>query len=212
MSLDASRWACQQRCGKGVVKLVLMSMADRADEAHCCYPSIVRLVRDTELNRKTVQSAIAQLVKLGLIRDTGKRRGHTGKVKIYQLIGVPDRHAQPVAVLDKKQREPYSDDNEPDYGPVRKEQSVQPDSRAFAASQKGNGTTNGLIRDKVDKTDGNKPISGIIKPVKSAHIWNDSINVMSPYIPANKPIYNPLNEPIYGPQNLSVEPISRTYQ
>jgi len=92
MSLDATRWAWQQRCGKGVDKLVLMSMADRADEAHCCYPSISRLTFDTELNRKTVQGAISRMVESGLILDTGKRKGRTGQVKVYQLVGVPDRY------------------------------------------------------------------------------------------------------------------------
>jgi hypothetical protein len=55
VSLDATRWAwLQQIAGPPGVKLVLLSLADRADEYHRCYPSIARLVKDTGMHRDTV--------------------------------------------------------------------------------------------------------------------------------------------------------------
>jgi len=142
MSLDAMRWAMVQCPSKSVYKFVLVVMADRADEANCCFPSIKRLCLDTMQDRKTVIAGLQCLVEQGLIRDTGRRKGHTGKVKVYQLVGVPDRHAQAVAMQDSKQR---SDTNEPADGPVRKKGAVKPVSRAFAPPQKGNGAVNGMI-------------------------------------------------------------------
>lgn len=87
MSLDATRWAWMQTCRRATDKLVLLSMADRADENHVCFPSVTRLSADTQLNRKTVMEAIRRLQKVGLI-DTVKS---TGASNVYRLVGVPDR-------------------------------------------------------------------------------------------------------------------------
>ncbi|MGK3404269.1 helix-turn-helix domain-containing protein, partial [Escherichia coli] len=45
--------------------------------ASFCYPSIERLVKDTCLNKKTVQAGLISLMKMGLISDTGERKGAT---------------------------------------------------------------------------------------------------------------------------------------
>lgn len=122
MSLDAYRWAWQQRCDKSMDKFVLVSMADRADETHCCFPSVSRLTQDTQLDRKTVIGALDRLSRRGLIRDTGKRKGRTGKVKVYQLMGVEDRHA-PSAVMSLN----------------------TPNNRTIESTQKRNDTENGTV-------------------------------------------------------------------
>lgn len=92
MSLDASVWAWKQKCGKSSSKLVLLSLADRAGADHCAFPSIETLSNDTELNSKTIRSAIKHLIEIELIRDTNSRKGPTQQVKVYQLIGVIGRH------------------------------------------------------------------------------------------------------------------------
>lgn len=86
MSRAATDWAWSIDPGKAPLKLILLSMADRADEEHCCYPSIDRLVRDTSLNKKTVQAGINELAKLGLIKDTGERKGPTRRVRVFRLM------------------------------------------------------------------------------------------------------------------------------
>ena len=88
MSIDATRWAWQQAIIRSTDKLVLLSLADRANEAHQCYPSIVRLATDTGCNRKTVMEAIKRLEDLGLIAANKT----WGKGTVYQLVGVVDRH------------------------------------------------------------------------------------------------------------------------
>lgn len=92
MSLDATRWAWQQRVGKSSAKTVLLSLADLANARDECYPSIPALVFDTELNRKTVIANLDYLEKIGLIEDSGNRVGRTGQVKVYRLLGVEHRH------------------------------------------------------------------------------------------------------------------------
>ena len=112
MSLDATIWAwkVRQKQKKGgsikpLKKLVLLSLADRASEDHCAYPSVARLVEDTEMDRKTVLKIIDELIEDGLIIDTGERKGRTKQVKVYQLVGVNGRETVPITVL-------LSDENE----------------------------------------------------------------------------------------------------
>ena len=85
MSRKATDWAWGVNVKPATLKLILLSMADRADEYHCCYPSIARLVKDTSLNKKTIQSGIAKLAEIGLIHDTGGRKGPTKRVRIFRL-------------------------------------------------------------------------------------------------------------------------------
>lgn len=87
MSLDATRWAWQQKV-TATQKLVLLSLADRADENHHCYPSTARLVNDTGLYRETIFKAIDDLEKLNLL--SVKRE--LGKGNKFTLLGVNERH------------------------------------------------------------------------------------------------------------------------
>ncbi len=122
MSLDATIWAWkvrqkQKRGGslKPLKKLVLLSLADRASEDHCAYPSMARLVEDTEMDRKTVLKIIDELIEDGLIIDTGERKGRTKQVKVYQLLGVKGRETIPTTVLLNTED---SDLNSPNSGTV----------------------------------------------------------------------------------------------
>ncbi|TPR84856.1 helix-turn-helix domain-containing protein [Acinetobacter baumannii] len=98
MSLDATVWAWKKKFtqAKGgsspaLKKLVLLSMADRADEQHCCYPSSTRLAEDCQINKKTLFKILDELSSEGLIFDTGERKGRTKQVIVYRLIGVQGR-------------------------------------------------------------------------------------------------------------------------
>ncbi|MEG1235746.1 MAG: helix-turn-helix domain-containing protein, partial [Acinetobacter sp.] len=122
MSLDATIWAwkVRQKQKKGgslkpLKKLVLLSLADRASEDHCAYPSMARLVEDTEMDRKTVLKIIEELIEDGLIVDTGERKGRTKQVKVYQLLGVKGRETIPTTVLLNTED---SDLNSPNSGTV----------------------------------------------------------------------------------------------
>ena len=102
MSLDATNWAWKLELNekpggsrKPLKRLLLLSLADRAGDDHCCYPSMARLERDTGLERKTVLKIIAELLEEGLIEDTGERKGTTKRVKVYRLMGIYGREMMP---------------------------------------------------------------------------------------------------------------------
>lgn len=87
MSIDATRWAWQQKVSP-TQKLVLLSLADRADENNLCYPSIARLESDTGLYRETIFEAIKSLEEMKLLLVERQ----LGKGNRYTLIGVNGRH------------------------------------------------------------------------------------------------------------------------
>ena len=91
MSIDALQWAFKRSTGKASTKLVLISLAERANEDFECWPSIRRLEKDTELNSKTITRCLNELEEAGIIADTGRRKGKTSRVKIYQLVGCMGR-------------------------------------------------------------------------------------------------------------------------
>ncbi|MBO2684970.1 MULTISPECIES: helix-turn-helix domain-containing protein [Shewanella] len=125
MSRAATDWAWSLAIKPASLKLLLLSMADRADEYHRCYPSVERLVKDTGLDRKTIIGNIAKLQDAGVLTDTGKRAGRTGKVKIYRLNLVDV--SQPIS----------TGDNSPKSGMVPKTESSQ--------KRTGNSPKNGTL-------------------------------------------------------------------
>lgn len=69
MSIDASRWAWTQQVDPSL-KIVLLSLADRADEDGYCYPSMARLVLDASQSESDIKEALINLEKAGLITIT----------------------------------------------------------------------------------------------------------------------------------------------
>lgn len=84
MSRAATEWAWRLNL-KASQKLLLLSLADRADEHHCCYPSITRLMHDTGLDKKTIGKWINEMIQQGLLIDTGERKGITKRVRVLKL-------------------------------------------------------------------------------------------------------------------------------
>ncbi len=85
MSRKATDWAWRFQAPSPSAKLVLLALADRADDANECYPSVRRLECDTGLNRKTIIKATRELELAGAVIDTKKRKGATQRVKVYRL-------------------------------------------------------------------------------------------------------------------------------
>ena len=111
MSRIANDWVWKQNIKPATHKLILLAMADRADEYHCCYPSIARLERDTGLDRKTIQKGISNMIACGLLSDTGKRVGTTNKVRVLRM-NIPSESSQ--------NRDSLPADNNPKNGNVPK--------------------------------------------------------------------------------------------
>ena len=111
MSRIANDWVWKQNIKPATHKLILLAMADRADEYHCCYPSIARLERDTGLDRKTIQKGISNMIACGLLSDTGKRVGSTNKVRVLRM-NIGEEQSQ--------KRDDLQADNHPKNGNVPK--------------------------------------------------------------------------------------------
>ena len=89
MSVNATRfaWECDlsKTTKRSAKRLVLLSLADRANKENTCFPSIARVVKDTGMDRKTVMNTINDLITLGLVSDTGERKGGTNQVRVLKI-------------------------------------------------------------------------------------------------------------------------------
>ena len=74
-------------------RLVMLSLADHANDDGLCYPSVGRLTRRTGLGERTIQEAIRRLQKSGLL-DVQKNGGPKG-VNVYFLNIAPPQQPHP---------------------------------------------------------------------------------------------------------------------
>lgn len=87
MSVEAITWALGQRVGRSTAKFVLTILANCADgKEFLCFPSVAYISEATDQDRKTVIAAIAKLVEMGFVEDSGERRGTTGQIIVYRLL------------------------------------------------------------------------------------------------------------------------------
>ena len=68
MSWLALDWASKQKTGNGTNKLVLICLANYADDKNTCFPSFKTLISITEMSRSTIIRALKNLEQLGLIK------------------------------------------------------------------------------------------------------------------------------------------------
>ena len=89
MSVNATRfaWECDlsKTTKRSAKRLVLLALADRANKENTCFPSIARVVKDTGMDRKTVMNTINDLIEIGLVSDTGERKGGTNQVRVLKI-------------------------------------------------------------------------------------------------------------------------------
>jgi DNA-binding transcriptional regulator YhcF (GntR family) len=80
--------------------LVLIHLANRANEDGEAWPSVASLAADTGLPARTIERARAELIAAGYIADTRKRRGATGRVVVFEVL---TSNAAKMAVLARDQ-------------------------------------------------------------------------------------------------------------
>lgn len=90
MSGKAVGWAFKQNCGSAAVKLVLVKLADNANEDGDCWPSVSYQSRETELSDRTVRKSIKRLVILGKV-SVERRIGPSGQRSNMYRLNVPWR-------------------------------------------------------------------------------------------------------------------------
>jgi hypothetical protein len=177
MSLDATRWAWLQSGIKPTAKFVLLSMADRAGEDYECYPSIKRLCDDTNLDRKTVIRSLKFLCDCRLIADTGKRKGSTGQVVVYRLIGVESRsqfgefedaNDTKRGTVPKVEQFPFSDERVPFFPnnstvfPIKESQKRDTESINNLPKNQSNNLSSTYTKKSVPKTKKKQPVKTTI--------------------------------------------------
>ena len=87
MTVNKSSWAWSAEIKSVSVKLVLVAMAECANEKTLmACPSIANLCDMTGMNRKTIIFGLSKLVSLGLIENTGDRAGMTSRIVVYRLL------------------------------------------------------------------------------------------------------------------------------
>ena len=91
MSVDATIATWKLKKVTAVQKLLLLSLADRAGESAECWPSIKRLMADTNLNRKTIIENRIILIKQGYIAFTGEYKGQNKQIPVMKLLYVNHR-------------------------------------------------------------------------------------------------------------------------
>lgn len=106
MSVDATRWAWMQKSLRPAQKLILLSLADRANEEHVCWPSYERLKEDTGLDQRTIKTALDDMCKAGFLA----RHYSDGRGYVYQLMGVDAREGTPPSKMQGTKMTPLKND------------------------------------------------------------------------------------------------------
>jgi hypothetical protein len=103
MSMSLMVQAMNIRVGNPLRKLVLIKLADNANDKGECWPSYQHIADHCECSKSAVRSHIAALIKMGLLSKENRLGNHNGKgnaSNIYFLhlsaAPVPTKHMPPV--------------------------------------------------------------------------------------------------------------------
>lgn len=94
MAFEYTTLAWQQSEAAGNTRLVLLVLADRANEQGECWPSIADLCRRTKASERTVQAALRELEKLGEI-EVDYNSGQRGSNRYRITIEASSKEAKP---------------------------------------------------------------------------------------------------------------------
>lgn len=89
MSIQAVAWAIEQKTGSPAGKVVLMCIANYADEAGECWPAQAKIAAETELSERAVRDWLQRLEKAGFLerehrqRTDGSRKSDLIRLKIH---------------------------------------------------------------------------------------------------------------------------------
>lgn len=95
MSLEATRWAWRVPVENAGQRLVLVNLADRANQQGQCWPSQRRIARDTCQCERTVRARLDELETLGLIRRQHRKTEH-GRTSDLITLPIEGRPKSPM--------------------------------------------------------------------------------------------------------------------
>jgi hypothetical protein len=86
VSVHVASWAWKQDVGDAGAKLLLVKLADSANDDGVCWPSQRTLARDCGCSDRAVRQQLARLAALGLVRIDERRRANGSKqTSLYHL-------------------------------------------------------------------------------------------------------------------------------
>lgn len=83
MSIDAMNWAWQVKCRSAAEKLVLMALADNADNDGYCWPGNAKTAERCQMSESSVRRHIVALERAGLIEKVKRRRRKDGTLSVW---------------------------------------------------------------------------------------------------------------------------------
>ena len=96
MSVHAVSWAFRQKVGNAGAKLVLIKLADQANDRGECFPSHRTLADECEMSPRSVQRKIELLSKAGLVSvEPRSRENGSSTSNLYKLGGGSQSDAPP---------------------------------------------------------------------------------------------------------------------
>lgn len=95
MSFNAMAWASKQSTGSPTKKLILLMLADRANDEGYCFPSIDTIASDCELGTTAIKTNIKKLADAGFLRIERRKDGGAFMRNVYHLaVNCSDVSAQ----------------------------------------------------------------------------------------------------------------------
>lgn len=86
MSIKALQWAWEQNVPNSSRKLVLLALADRANDDGECWPGIASLSEKCSISRSTLIRAVEDLEEQGLLEVTNRPGDGSGRMtNLYRL-------------------------------------------------------------------------------------------------------------------------------
>jgi len=98
MSFTALAWASKQKTGNGTTKLILLCLANYADDKNSCFPSFKTICLISECSRATVIRALKKLEEKGFIsinkrfqemQDSARQTSNIYQLNIVSQIDTP---------------------------------------------------------------------------------------------------------------------------
>lgn len=94
MSIRAMDWAFRQTCKNSGQKLVLLKLADNANDQGECWPSLAYIGRFCQMTRSTVSQHCSDLAKQGLIEIIPRVQDGSNLPNVYRVL-MPDLDFEP---------------------------------------------------------------------------------------------------------------------
>jgi len=98
MSVQWLSWVFEHSATKGAKRLVLLSLANHADDKGVCWPSMTTIAREAGLSRRRAEDGIRALVSDGLVErsiNAAPAVGHAGyRPNLYHLVRSEPRTEQ----------------------------------------------------------------------------------------------------------------------